>query len=524
MRTLALGLVSISLLSCRRGGSDDGAPGPVTLEELHPIDGQVDFGGLAPSSASLAFFDTTATFVKNTTLTYAITNDDRDLYVALEWTDDTLNNTYTFAGPVDFDGVVLLLDNDGDGTYETGEDKRFVIAGASSSQYLDQHANGGANEDDVCGDGFARMKYDAIGQKWRAEFLFPKTADAQGQDATITAATRFNIILYDNVVIASGTGNTAGLFAGTTSSAAWGTVPLASVAAIARPAIPTGLTGLIIFESEHEDPKGEIYTLDPATGTVTRITTNSFYEDCLSLSHDRQWIAFHGAANRTDYSSYEIYKVKVDGTGLVQLTSNAILDGHPAWSPDDSKIAYASFRDPGAASIVVMTSAGSEIADLTVAPTDDNDPEWLPDGRIVFKTNRFNALPKVKMGTMNADGTGVQQVTFDSVSPDTSDHDAVGDSTYCIFERFMKGTDYSADIDSFFTPWNIVEARLDGASERTVLADGWINWLPVYDPSGQYVVHLKSVGYTDLRLMTRAGGKLGRLVPNITRARYLDWK
>jgi len=32
------------------------------------------------------------------------------------------------------------------------------------------------------------------------------------------------------------------------------------------------------------------------------------------------------------------------------------------------------------------------------------------------------------------------------------------------------------------------------------------------------------VGYTDARLMNKDGRDLGRLIPNITKIRYIDWK
>jgi hypothetical protein len=106
----------------------------------------------------------------------------------------------------------------------------------------------------------------------------------------------------------------------------------------------------------------------------------------------------------------------------------------------------------------------------------------------------------------------------------TSDHDPVATNTAVVFERFTKGTDYSSDPTSIFSAWNIVEASIDGSNERTLLGDGWINWLPVYNLSNQYIVYLKSVGYTDARLMNTNGRDLGRLVKDQTKIRYIDWK
>ena len=102
--------------------------------------------------------------------------------------------------------------------------------------------------------------------------------------------------------------------------------------------------------------------------------------------------------------------------------------------------------------------------------------------------------------------------------------DPTATSTVAVFERYTKGMDYASYPAAMFSPWNIVEARIDGSGERTLLADSFINWLPIHDPGGQYLAYLKSVGYTDTCLLSKDGRDLGRLIPGITRIRYLDWK
>jgi len=323
--------------------------------------------------------------------------------------------------------------------------------------------------------------------------------DALGEDGDVSAASRVNFILLDHFEPGPGTGAIASLDPELDDSSAWPALPVSPVAPMERPGIPDGLTGLVVFTSTHEDANGEIYTFEPATGIVTRVTSNTL---------------------RLDGSQYEIYRVDVDGGNWKQLTSNGILDGHPGWSPDDTRIVYASFRD-AKASIVVMTADGTEIADLTPPWYDDNDPDWLPDGRIIFKTDRFSAFPELRIAVMNDDGSDVRQVTsVDGVV----DHDPMGDLEYTVFERLMASKDYSSDITALFEPWNIIEARLDGTSERVLVNDVFVKWLPVYDPTGQYLVYLKSPGYTEARLITRTGKDLGRLIPSITKLTYIDWK
>jgi hypothetical protein len=506
------------------GGGNDGPPPP--LGDTYPIDGIVDFtdfDSVYELDVDIRDNAGQGAIVKTTTLRWAVTNDDRNIYFAFEWTDDTYDHDFDIdLGPQIFDGIKLLFDNDGNGMLEDGEDERTVIAASIGSQYVDQHVVSSGDETDLIGDGFSRLSYDQNTTIYQAEFLFPLTSDAEGEDADLSKLTRCNFILFDKVDLPNLTGNMGSAYGLGNDSTTWPDLPVISAEPHDYPEIPSGLTGLIVFLSDHEESNREIYSFEPSTAAVTRVTVMpALFKENVSLSHDRTKIAFHGAADKDDYASYEIYVIDIDGTNLTQLTSNTILDGHPGWSPDDSHIVYASFRDGGDASIIIMAADGTEISDLTPPGVDDNDPDYLPDGRIIFKTERFSVFPQLRIALMNDDGTGVLQLTR---IDDVVDHDPIGNWTYTVFERLLKGINFATDVEALFTPWDIVEAQLDGGGEQTLLSDGWVNWLPVYDPSGQYICFLKNSGYSAAYLMTRDGEQLGRFIPEITRLNYIDWK
>jgi hypothetical protein len=535
---LLLAMLSLFFGSCSGGGGGGQSGGalPKPLAELYAIDGIVDlsaFPNVQQQVIDMKGTFGTGTSVGTTTLRYAIVNDERHLYIAMVWTDATPTAFDPAVGLTAFDGVVVMFDNNGNGIFEANEDARRLVKHIYGSGYSDLHNVPTGNDDnDTVGDGIGKMTYSALTGMYQAEFLIPLAPDANGEDGVLNANTRFNINILDNIqVLAIPADGNVGSLSGPPNmsvgmnSSGWLLLPYVTPTPHDQPQFPGNLTGLIAFISDHENPKGEVYTFDPATKVVTRVThTTGLYLDGVSLSHDRTRLAVFAAPTSTDFANYEIYTMSVSGSTSTRLTSNAILDGHPAWSPDDSKIAYASFRDGWSASIVTMTSAtGLEIQDLTPPGANDNDPDWLPDGRIVFKTDRFNpSLPdQVRIAVMNADGSMVTQLTD---STGTSDHDPTATSTVAVFERFTRDTNYSTDPWAIYSPWNIIEARIDGSGERTLLADGWVNWLPVHDPTGQYLVYLKSVGYTDARLMNKDGRDLGRLIPGITRIRYIDWK
>lgn len=547
MSIVLLSALSLFLGSCSGGGggSNDPAPSlPRPLAERHAIDGVVDlavFSTVTQTSVDMKDAFGSGSSVGQTTLRYAMANDERHLYIAMVWTDATPTAFDPYGALTAFDGAVVMFDNNGDGTFAANEDARRLVMNIYSSGHSDLHNDSsGFGGNDSIGDGLGRMTWSAATGTgtYQAEFLIPLAPDAAGQDGVLNATTRFNINILDNIQVlgpppASNIGSLSGPpnMSIDMDSSGWPVLPYAVPSPHDQPQMPASLTGLIAFISDHENPLGELYTFDPATSLVTRVThSTGLYIDGVSVSHDHTRLAFYGGPSAADYTTWEIYTVNaIAGSIPTSLTTNSILDGHPAWSPDDSEIVYASFRgpDPWQASLVTMTSAtgGGEmvLSNVTSTTANDNDPDWLPDGRIVFKTDRFNpGMPdQVRIAVMNADGTMVTQLTGSS---GTSDHDPTATSTVTVFERFTRDTNYSTDPWAIYSPWNIVEARIDGSGERTLLADGWVNWLPVHDPSGQYLVYLKSTGYTDARLMSKDGRDLGRLIPGITRIRYIDWK
>ena len=111
-----------------------------------------------------------------------------------------------------------------------------------------------------------------------------------------------------------------------------------------------------------------------------------------------------------------------DGSNPTRLTDNPGLDADPAWSPDGTKIAFASFRD-GNQEVYVMDADGSNPTRLTDNPASDIVPAWSPDGTKIAFASRRDGNPEVYV--MDADGSNPTRLTdnptFDGVpawSPD----------------------------------------------------------------------------------------------------------
>lgn len=118
--------------------------------------------------------------------------------------------------------------------------------------------------------------------------------------------------------------------------------------------------------------------------------------------------------------NFEIYAMNQDGSGIVRLTFSPGRDENPAWSPDGTKIAFASLRNtpvcdgtpssPCNWEIYVMNADGSGVTRLTDHPAVDQSPAWSPDGSKIAFTSARAGVP-IGVYVMNADGSDVRRIT-----------------------------------------------------------------------------------------------------------------
>jgi PKD repeat protein len=115
----------------------------------------------------------------------------------------------------------------------------------------------------------------------------------------------------------------------------------------------------------------------------------------------------------------ELYLVKADGTGTINLTNNPANDSQHIISPNGEKIAFVSDRD-GNENLWILNINDLSVTQVTFDPGSDTQPVWSSDASRLMFVRGGNIF------TINADGTGETQITFDNTnsqpvwSPDNS--------------------------------------------------------------------------------------------------------
>jgi Tol biopolymer transport system component len=151
----------------------------------------------------------------------------------------------------------------------------------------------------------------------------------------------------------------------------------------------------------------EIYVTSYRGKTSERLTNRDGWDGDPAWSPDHTKIVF--ASDRD--GNLELYVMDADGKNPVRITNDPAADYSPAWSPDGSRIAFVSKRG-GNPLIFVMDADGSNPVRLTNGFY-DIDPAWSPSGKQIAFSHAEAGYATLGSGiyVMQADGSGLQQLT-----------------------------------------------------------------------------------------------------------------
>jgi TolB protein len=178
---------------------------------------------------------------------------------------------------------------------------------------------------------------------------------------------------------------------------------------------------------------------------------------------------------------YAVYGMRADGSGQGRLSAargdeegtppaETFFQTEPAWSPDGSKIVFASLRD-GGPHIYVMAADGSGTKQLTSGKHEDSAPAWSPDGRwITFA--RDNTL-----FVMTPEGKALRRVTT-TLGGEEREPSWSPDGKWIAFVRREPG----------FTSREIWRVRPDGTGRQQVTRLDASSYNPAWSADGERIV------------------------------------
>jgi Tol biopolymer transport system component len=139
-----------------------------------------------------------------------------------------------------------------------------------------------------------------------------------------------------------------------------------------------------------------LYTIDRLGRHAARLLADAL-DISPAWSPDGKTIAFSRLADASlPIDQATLYLADADGSHVRQLGQVALRGVSPAWSPDGRNIAFVSFADhndpscpadscPPSGEIYVANADGTGLRRLTSSEADDEHPTWSPDGsRIAF--------------------------------------------------------------------------------------------------------------------------------------------
>ncbi len=236
----------------------------------------------------------------------------------------------------------------------------------------------------------------------------------------------------------------------------------------------------------------DVYVANADGSNRVQLTTNAASDLRPAWSQSGAQIVFASDRNNT-VGVFDLFVMNADGTNQVNITNTpTINEGYPAWSPDGSLIAFSRDGD-----IYTATPAGTNLARLTTAISDEIEPDWSPSGGQIVYHAGITANDEI--WKMNANGTSQVNLTNNGTLVDENPvWSPAGDKIAFVRDALKNAEIYTMNADGTSA------TRIT----NNTLMDTAPSWQPIPLAAGTITVQLNAVPDDPQDFSFTAGGGL----------------
>jgi Tol biopolymer transport system component len=259
-------------------------------------------------------------------------------------------------------------------------------------------------------------------------------------------------------------------------------------------AIGSHANGSIYIQSGGGDGGATVESVDFESGHRQTVFGRNDYHAEISWSPDGTRIAYVGLVDTgTDHQAYGIFTSSPDGSQATQLTSGP-LDTWPSWSPDGTRIVFSKASDSSVRNLLctslsgvsgcptdifMMNADGTGVQQITHDPAPEFNPEFSPDGTKIAFVRKVSSTEEID--AVNTDGTRLMAIA-QGTGGNQSRFSWSPDGQRVVFVRVSD------------TGWGLHVVNADGTQERLLFDPrNTVNEGPVWSPDGNWIAFSSTV-------------------------------
>lgn len=231
--------------------------------------------------------------------------------------------------------------------------------------------------------------------------------------------------------------------------------------------------------------------------------------DSPSFSPDGQEMVFISVVAGKE----QLFRMRLDGTRVVQLTRDAADHEDPAWSPDGRRIAFVMIRS-GLEQIYLMNADGTGAERLTPAEVKTIHPNWNPDSRSLAYCSDDDLEPPKK--------NAAEIYSIDIVSRKITRLIGGGVNTYPAWSPDGKKIAFRRMVGEGNS--EVFLANADGSEARNLTGDPAFDGWPAWSPDGTKIAFASNRrGSYEIYIMNPDGSGVIKVANNEGRATAPQW-